>query len=185
MGWNIFFLKAILLFRKNGTWYQIMLKAYVPTCIMACGTACLVNGLLPLCSNSSISATLTIKSVTWIYENCMRIHDLFFFPPSCKKKWIPKQPRAPPMRQVGGRFSIKKLLWWRRFFRQDLMQGCVCCGSTWIYQLGQLGACCNLPRQVKNTFLDLARSVSFGWAFVAWDWHDIFCCIFVREQFER
>ena len=65
------------------------------------------------------------------------------------------------------------------------MQGCVCCGSTWIYQLGQLGACCNLPRQVKNTFLDLARSVSFGWAFVAWDWHDIFCCIFVREQFER
>ena len=85
MGWNIFFLEVILLFKKNGTWYQIMLKAYVPTCIMACGTACLVNGLLPLCSNSSISATLTIKSVTWIYENCMRIHDLFFFPPSCKK----------------------------------------------------------------------------------------------------
>ena len=100
------------------------------------------------------------------------------------KNWIPKQRRAPPMRQVGGRFSIQKLLWWRRFFRQDLMQGCVCWGSTWIYQLGQLGACCNLPR-VKNTFLDLARSVSFGWAFVAWDWHDIFCCIFVREQFER
>lgn len=85
MGWNIFFLEVILLFKKNGTWYQIMLKAYVPTCINSCGTACLVNGLLPLCSNSSISATLTIKSVTWIYENCMRIHDLFFFPPSCKK----------------------------------------------------------------------------------------------------
>lgn len=160
-----------------------MLKAYVPTCIMACGTACLVNGLLPVCSNSSISATLTIKSVTWIYENCI-IHDLFFFPPSCKKlnpKTTTCTTNATGWRPV---FNQKNAVMAQVFQAGPDARMCVCCGSTWIYQLGQLGACCNLPR-VKNTFLDLARSVSFGWAFVAWDWHDIFCCIFVREQFER
>ena len=61
MRWNINLLEVIILLRNN---WHMMLKAYVPTCVMGCETAYLVNGLLPVCSNSSISVTLTIKSVT-------------------------------------------------------------------------------------------------------------------------